>query len=234
MNLPKELTTVTPISKAIALVLFISLPIVGFVFGMNYQAGHYDNIMKPIPTPEPVACTMEAKICPDGSAVGRVPPNCEFEMCPSTTVVEGETFTGTITDIQYDCHVDGECGVMVGKAFVIVATGEGPVDQMPIQGYVEEDLLNADAKSRFMGKTVEVYAAPKGGKTDTYTIYGNGDFYIRLLTNTTAPGGAQYTCPDTEWVDCMPGPDRVKTDQCDPSFLQWAQNNCPGFQGAAF
>ncbi len=29
-----------------------------------------------------VACTMEAKICPDGSAVGRQGPNCEFSKCP--------------------------------------------------------------------------------------------------------------------------------------------------------
>jgi len=28
------------------------------------------------------ACTMEAKICPDGSAVGRTLPNCEFAPCP--------------------------------------------------------------------------------------------------------------------------------------------------------
>lgn len=30
----------------------------------------------------PVACTADAKICPDGSAVGRVGPNCEFAACP--------------------------------------------------------------------------------------------------------------------------------------------------------
>jgi len=30
-----------------------------------------------------IACTEEAKLCPDGSAVGRVPPNCEFAPCPS-------------------------------------------------------------------------------------------------------------------------------------------------------
>ena len=29
------------------------------------------------------ACTMEAKLCPDGSAVGRVGPNCEFAPCPT-------------------------------------------------------------------------------------------------------------------------------------------------------
>ncbi|MFH0737478.1 MAG: hypothetical protein V1827_02180 [Candidatus Micrarchaeota archaeon] len=30
----------------------------------------------------PVACTADAKICSDGSAVGRVPPDCEFAPCP--------------------------------------------------------------------------------------------------------------------------------------------------------
>jgi len=32
---------------------------------------------------KPVACTQEAKLCPDGSAVGRVGPNCEFTSCPN-------------------------------------------------------------------------------------------------------------------------------------------------------
>jgi len=36
-----------------------------------------------IQTPQPVACTEEAKICPDGSDVGRIPPNCDFALCPS-------------------------------------------------------------------------------------------------------------------------------------------------------
>lgn len=31
---------------------------------------------------EPVACTKDAKMCPDGSYVGRAGPNCEFEACP--------------------------------------------------------------------------------------------------------------------------------------------------------
>ena len=30
-----------------------------------------------------VACTMEAKICPDGSYVGRTGPKCEFAPCPT-------------------------------------------------------------------------------------------------------------------------------------------------------
>lgn len=31
---------------------------------------------------EGIACTMEAKMCPDGSYVGRSGPNCEFSPCP--------------------------------------------------------------------------------------------------------------------------------------------------------
>jgi hypothetical protein len=37
------------------------------------------------------ACTMEAKICPDGSSVGRTGPNCEFTTCPVATVTPIET-----------------------------------------------------------------------------------------------------------------------------------------------
>ncbi|MFH0861630.1 MAG: serpin family protein [Candidatus Altiarchaeota archaeon] len=35
------------------------------------------------------ACTAEAKICPDGSAVGRTGPNCEFTPCPA--IVGGDS-----------------------------------------------------------------------------------------------------------------------------------------------
>lgn len=35
------------------------------------------------PTSTNTACTMEAKICPDGSAVGRSGSKCEFSPCPT-------------------------------------------------------------------------------------------------------------------------------------------------------
>jgi len=34
--------------------------------------------------PNLIACTMEAKLCPDGTAVGRSGPNCEFTPCPGS------------------------------------------------------------------------------------------------------------------------------------------------------
>jgi len=46
-------------------------------------------IITPAPIPEPIkapiACTQEAKLCPDGSAVGRTGPHCEFAECPAST-----------------------------------------------------------------------------------------------------------------------------------------------------
>lgn len=47
------------------------------------------------PADEVVACTMEAKLCPDGTAVGRQGPNCEFAACtlPNVELPEaGVTF----------------------------------------------------------------------------------------------------------------------------------------------
>jgi len=43
-----------------------------------------------------VACTMEAKLCPDGSYVGRTGPNCEFTPCPqaATTTPTGAPIAG--------------------------------------------------------------------------------------------------------------------------------------------
>jgi hypothetical protein len=55
-----------------------------FEDGVIYTGGYTEP--KPIePAPEipiGVACTMDAKECPDGSYVGRTGPNCEFSPCP--------------------------------------------------------------------------------------------------------------------------------------------------------
>jgi hypothetical protein len=41
-------------------------------------------------TPQEVACTMEAKQCPDGSYVSRQGPTCEFATCPGGSSLEAE------------------------------------------------------------------------------------------------------------------------------------------------
>ncbi len=92
-----------------------------------------------------VVCTREAKICPDGTTVGRVGPNCEFETCPDFgqeeeagafdgCIISGCSFqlcgemekTSTcIFQAEYACYAkarcerraDGLCGWTETKAF---------------------------------------------------------------------------------------------------------------------
>lgn len=52
---------------------------------------------------KPVICTMEAKLCPDGSSVGRVPPTCEFAPCP--TIKNEGTVSGKVT-LSPTCPVE--------------------------------------------------------------------------------------------------------------------------------
>jgi len=39
-------------------------------------------------SPQMQACTLEARLCPDGSAVGRTGPNCSFAPCPGEETSE--------------------------------------------------------------------------------------------------------------------------------------------------
>lgn len=65
-------TIITIIITVVAMLLVEFLVVIGLgIYKFNFTN---DDIH--------VACTMEAKLCPDGSAVGRSGPNCEFAPCP--------------------------------------------------------------------------------------------------------------------------------------------------------
>lgn len=90
--------------------------------------------------PGPTACTAEAKICPDGSAVGREGPNCEFAACPEPgapvpadiTLGVGETgkvenlaitFNKSVQDSR--CPIDVQC-IQAGAVNINVTFAQGP------------------------------------------------------------------------------------------------------------
>ncbi|MFA5729697.1 MAG: hypothetical protein WC938_00495 [Candidatus Paceibacterota bacterium] len=50
---------------------------------------------------EQVYCTQEAKICPDGSAVGRIGPDCEFAVCPISNQLEKAITDYLLTQSQF-------------------------------------------------------------------------------------------------------------------------------------
>lgn len=86
-----------------------------------------------------VACTMEAKLCPDGSAVGRTGPNCEFAPCPepaapaaAAPAPEAKT-TKTVKLYYYDPAKDGDAtgNVMCSRAGLVPVEREVAADATP-------------------------------------------------------------------------------------------------------
>ncbi len=77
------------------------------------------------PTPSLVACTMDAKLCPDGSAVGRIGPNCEFGQCPDSSVASG--------DVTLSVGQEGNVGGLTITLRSIVGDSRCPIDVNCIQ-----------------------------------------------------------------------------------------------------
>lgn len=59
------------------IVLIIVIGLGGFI---------YRNVAERTGGPGQIACTADAKLCPDGTGVGRTGPSCEFASCPSPNV----------------------------------------------------------------------------------------------------------------------------------------------------
>ena len=68
-------------------ILFLAL---GLLLLALLAAGGYFFVNKGFLTKEK-ACTQEAKVCPDGTSVGRTGPNCEFAACPTPTEAPNPT-----------------------------------------------------------------------------------------------------------------------------------------------
>jgi hypothetical protein len=77
---------VTWYSWTLAVILFFFvIPAIAFYVGMQYQALQEDLRNAPASVGGNIACTEEAKMCPDGSSVGRTGENCSFALCPGET-----------------------------------------------------------------------------------------------------------------------------------------------------
>ncbi|MDP3953794.1 MAG: hypothetical protein Q8Q06_00050 [bacterium] len=88
-----------------------------------------------IPEDENIFCTQDAKLCSDGSYVGRVGPNCEFAVCPdnggddfktSGTVV-GRVSIGPLCPVE-PCFSD-QPSPYISRQLIFTPQGGGrPVD----------------------------------------------------------------------------------------------------------
>lgn len=83
----------------VATLLVASGLMVGYLIGRSASTKS-EVVVIPTPTEAVVACTLDAKLCPDGSSVGRVGPNCEFAPCSNITNVPlNITWTSRLIDL---------------------------------------------------------------------------------------------------------------------------------------
>lgn len=70
-------------SKNVIIIILVVLLAAGgaILWGMA-DRGPSDDIGEAESEANEVFCTRDAKVCPDGSEVGRIPPDCEFAACP--------------------------------------------------------------------------------------------------------------------------------------------------------
>lgn len=94
-----------------------------------------------LPKDEGVACTMDAKLCSDGSAVGRIAPDCQFDLCPgekegilislpkydekikSPLKIEGEVMGTWYFEAQFTAELYDSDDNFLGKA-ILTAKGD--------------------------------------------------------------------------------------------------------------
>jgi len=106
MKLPKELITVTPLSKLLAITLFVSLPVVGFLVGIRYQEmmdlGKRQQIEQNLavprtPTPTPIAIpTVDPSVTANWKTYTNMGQGFSFKYPPNWQVAEPSFESGLI------------------------------------------------------------------------------------------------------------------------------------------
>lgn len=135
-------------------------------------------------SPTPVACTQEARLCPDGSYVGRTGPQCEFAACPGAV-------TSTVGDIVLGIGQKGNFGGLSITVNSIAQDSRCPKDVVCIwAGTVEANVTLVDA-SRSETRKIALMAVPYN--FDGYDISMTSVVPTRASTQQIAPSDYQIT-----------------------------------------
>lgn len=146
-----------------------------------------------------VVCTLEAKICSDGSAVGRTGPNCEFAECPQVpTLPVGYTLenytvekvTGVSCTKHADCTVPGEYAVQSRCLFVSLCLENSCAVICPSR-------INAVTFQCDGGKSIFAKFYP-GNDTNVDLVLSDGR--ILSVPHAISASGARYATLDESFV----------------------------------
>lgn len=126
-----------------------------------------------------VACTMEAKLCPDGSAVGRTGPACEFPACPDSPSGDGAGWEIGIP--PFKSGIEGV--VLRGPMCPVMRVGE----ECPDAAYQTEVVVYRAATN------TEVFATVQSDTEGKFSVtLPPGEYVVNARND-----GISKTCSDT-------------------------------------
>jgi len=179
-------------NKRLVLIVVIVILILG-VGAYYFFAGKKTNI---------VACTQEAKVCPDGSTINRAGPNCEFAPCPTTQdqTADWKTYTDANYGFEFKYpsgffDLNQEPKVLIGDCNYSVFPDACP----NINDIVIKDLASSGGDINVIKNNLSYpnyWKIPNGEKSTinnvTYCLYQTGDaatghtynyYYYATVTN---------------------------------------------------
>lgn len=193
---------------------------VGLVVIIMIGIGTYLTLNRPA---RQVACTQEAKLCPDGSAVGRIGPMCEFAQCPeavqeavsTTTKINRTIFSNglSITPLAViqdnRCPVDVQC-IQAGTVKISVQISDD------IEGV--EKILELGKSQSFgdINITLAKVLPKRNSKTTIASADYNFEFIVATASNSTDLG--QGTIQGKVTIGPICPVERIPPDpQCQPT-----------------
>lgn len=199
-------------SFILSLVLIITLCIVGVFYFTTFKSVFVDE-------PLVVACTQEAKICPDGSSVSRQGEKCEFAECPllqqeeTKAALNQKIFTGGIFITPLEVVSDSRCPADV----VCVWAGE-----VILKVKLENGTTHTDAVLKLQSPVVfDTYKVTLTGVTpenNSKTPFEKSDYrFTFLVTPLSAPVTATGTISGQITLSPTCPVERIPPDpQCSP------------------
>lgn len=142
--------------------------------------------------PKVIACTMEAKICPDGSTVGRNGPNCEFPPCPTITFTDLLIYQNTQYNYEFKYPSSWKYNSLTDDSIVEITSPKRNVLYVRVNSDISKKI--SDYLSKIDKQSSTAYeGTPSVTVMSTKKTIINGLNYIQRQENYNAAGFSVYS-----------------------------------------
>ncbi len=151
--------------------------VVLIAFGAFVYRGAKERAISAPPSGAAQACTQEAKVCPDGSSVGRTGPNCAFAACALPNAEDAETGIAFVIPAGFAANAGaiGSDPTLRAVFDSVAKKADGTADSIIIRRYpipagkTANDVILANTVHESSGEQAksmsEFLSVPVGGKT---------------------------------------------------------------------